>query len=123
MLELQAALTLTFNTICIGYSTLMAANFVLGLMETWRNAPKPLSLEPLAITTIEPLQEETLAQITENQLPEPEPDYSAPTLKGWDVVEPVGYSIRELKAIAKARHIKGYGKMTKQQLAETLAIA
>lgn len=35
---------------------------------------------------------------------------------GWDIVTPPNKSIRELKSIASARHIKGYGSMKKVEL-------
>ena len=52
-------------------------------------------------------------------------------IQGWDVIEPdtswigwsceLSYSIRQLKKLAKERHIHGYGNMTKSQLIEALA--
>jgi hypothetical protein len=99
----QYVLTLAFNIICIGYTTLALANFVCGLCEEWM---KPRNTDT---TNVTPEVEEE--KITDEPITIPQ---------GWDVVEPVNYTIRELKELAKQRHIPKYGNMTKSQLMSTL---
>lgn len=114
MLEAQALLTLAFNIVCIGYSTLCFANFVIGLCEEWM---KPTHSNTSSVTTVE--EEQSFSDVVMEEETVIIPD-------GWSVIEPhqddyyriddLTYTIRQLKAMAREQHIKGYSNMRKHEL-------
>ncbi|MBE9190620.1 Rho termination factor N-terminal domain-containing protein [Gloeocapsopsis crepidinum LEGE 06123] len=111
--QVQALLTLSFNTICIAYTTLVVANFVCGLCEEWMK----LSTTKTALDSYEgEVKDEIPKTVTAIDSKADE----VPTVEILNKELGV-LKIRELKKLASQAHIKGYGSMTKQQLIQALA--
>jgi len=133
-LTAQALLTITFNVVCIGYTTLSIANLVCGLCEEWmRLRNKPIARDSEALkeaedtskydSSFDDLDTPSSVDLLQTSIP-----------FGWDYLEPRGrdieeklelledqhWTIRQLKALAKERHIPCYGRMTKAQLIDVL---
>ena len=64
-----------------------------------------------------------LAQLAHEDLDAPIELPKPVKLQGWNVVEPAEHTIRQLKAIASKLHIKGFGRLTKQELYNAIAAA
>jgi hypothetical protein len=149
LFEVQAVLTVAFNFVCIGYATLVAANFVAGLVEVWMT-PKGEASSEVEVETVEQVESDEASEVRQvasaNEQSEVVPS-------DWMVIEPTtewhgctcevrqvasddkevalvnerseveltSLTIRELKAMCKGGRVKGYGKMTKAQLVEALS--
>jgi hypothetical protein len=144
-MEFQTVLTVAFNFVCIGYSTLVAANFVCGLVEVWIGKGDESSVEPtdtvvseLVVEVAEPVSEQQVVveepqpepeMVMEVEASQPQPDVVVEVETVRQVapdgkeVELAALSIRELKAMCKGGRVKKYSSMTKAQLVEALLAA
>ncbi|PIG93709.1 Rho termination factor N-terminal domain-containing protein [Gloeocapsopsis sp. IPPAS B-1203] len=135
----QALLTLAFNIICIGYTTLSIANLVCGLYEEWvKLNSTELALDSYEIEAtdkspqlpLEPQNYEVISMDTAELLNTYRWDLAHIELLSYVNAQEIApesnnklgaLTIRELKSKAKERHIPRYGNMRKSDLIQALA--